>query len=572
MRVRTLLRVSSDQQLEKNGDLSIQRTQLDEYIKKYPDWKHEYEYFEGSKSGFKNSVEDREILQEIMNDAQNRRFDILVAYKDDRLGRRMWEIGGYLNALKQNGVDVFTVADGKITPELDDTVGQMMLAFRYNVAEKSSRDTGTRVKDTAVELVKRGKFLGGKAPYGYELVYSGELSKHGRALKKLVIDSEKAEVVKHIYDMAVYQGKGSNLIAKELNASAKYSRMAPNDVWKNTTIVSILKNPVYTGHVAYKRREKTNGKIRRLDQKEWIKSEECNTDIKIIETETWNKAQEMRNIRAENMKKTKENEEAVLIRNGKSELPLLDVIHCGYCGRKLTAGTQYYYWTLKSTGERRGAKYRKYRCNTAWQGEPHEKKYLYDAEKLESIVFDAISQYVENMKNNDDVYDEILELQNMESKKLEKEADKICKEMEQVQGKISILQENIVEVLTGKGQFSASDLNAAIDRQKSNLEELQKKYDTVKKKAQELQMDSDDWETIRKSIPSWIQLLKESDLSAKRVLVNKLISRIDVTEDSLTIDFKISLNDFLNMHKEERDGINDMESGRELPLDEAFNK
>ena len=57
-RVRMLLRVSSDQQLEADGDLSIQRDILKEYIQKREDWiLDEKEYFEGSKSAYKNITE-----------------------------------------------------------------------------------------------------------------------------------------------------------------------------------------------------------------------------------------------------------------------------------------------------------------------------------------------------------------------------------------------------------------------------------------------------------------------------------------------------------------------------------
>ena len=198
-RIRILLRVSSDQQLESDGDLTVQRQLIMEYVKSHSDWiLDSKEYFEGSNSGYKNSVADREILREAYHDAENHEYDILVVYKDDRIGRRMWEIGSYIMSLKNLGVDVYTVKDGCISPGNDDIMGQMMLALRYGNAQKSSADTGMRVKDTAKKLVQSGKFMGGKAPYGYNLEHSGEISKHGRALKHLVISPERSDVVKHI--------------------------------------------------------------------------------------------------------------------------------------------------------------------------------------------------------------------------------------------------------------------------------------------------------------------------------------------------------------------------------------
>ena len=64
-RVRILLRVSSNQQLDADGDLSVQRRLVREYIGRHEDWLlDDKEYFEGSNSGYKNAVSKREILQE----------------------------------------------------------------------------------------------------------------------------------------------------------------------------------------------------------------------------------------------------------------------------------------------------------------------------------------------------------------------------------------------------------------------------------------------------------------------------------------------------------------------------
>ena len=118
------------------------------------------------------------------------------------------------------------------SPEADDIMGQMMLTFRYANAQKSSADTGMRVKDTAQKLVEQGKFMGGKAPYGYQLEYSGEVSKHGRALKHLVVIPERAgELVRYIYSLSFNKEFGSSKIAQILNKNAQYKELAPNGIY-----------------------------------------------------------------------------------------------------------------------------------------------------------------------------------------------------------------------------------------------------------------------------------------------------------------------------------------------------
>lgn len=544
-RVRILLRVSSDQQLEADGDLGIQR-QLDvECIKNHADWiLDKKEYFEGSNSGYKNSVADRDILQEIYQDAQNHEFDILVVYKDDRLGRRMWEIGGYIMALKGLGVDVYSVKDGVISPDENDIIGQMMLSMRYAMAQKSSSDTGMRVKDTAKKLVAQGKFMGGAAPYGYVLEHSGELSKHGRALKHLVICPEQAEVVRHIYNLSLSKEYGSAKIANTLNKDERYKNLAPNDVWKSGTITSILTNPIYAGYTAYNRRERLNGRYRSLDSKEWIIAENQNPDIVIIDENTWTKVQEKRRQRGNKYMKSLDNQNVTVMKRNDGMLSLVDVLHCGYCGCKMVNGSKYNYWTIKDTGERRTSKIAIYKCQNAWQGVPHDKTKQFRADKIEPIVYEALAEYISKLQENENIFEQIIENNNKEKQRKARDLETEQKNLDKIRQNISIMEDKIPEAMTGEYALSLDDLVRNIDRQKAKEQE---QLEVVYQKQQELQnatVTTTDWEDVKNKIPTWHELLLNADTATKRVLVNKLVERIDITKERIVIRFKINLNDF----------------------------
>lgn len=544
-RVRILLRVSSDQQLEADGDLGIQR-QLDvECIKNHADWiLDKKEYFEGSNSGYKNSVADRDILQEIYQDAQNHEFDILVVYKDDRLGRRMWEIGGYIMALKGLGVDVYSVKDGVISPDENDIIGQMMLSMRYAMAQKSSSDTGMRVKDTAKKLVAQGKFMGGAAPYGYVLEHSGELSKHGRALKHLVICPEQAEVVRHIYNLSLSKEYGSAKIANTLNKDERYKNLAPNDVWKSGTITSILTNPIYAGYTAYNRRERLNGRYRSLDSKEWIIAEKQNPDIVIIDENTWTKVQEKRRQRGNKYMKSLDNQNVTVMKRNDGMLSLVDVLHCGYCGCKMVNGSKYNYWTIKDTGERRTSKIAIYKCQNAWQGVPHDKTKQFRADKIEPIVYEALAEYISKLQENENIFEQIIENNNKEKQRKARDLETEQKNLDKIRQNISIMEDKIPEAMTGEYALSLDDLVRNIDRQKVKEQE---QLEVVYQKQQELQnatVTTTDWEDVKNKIPTWHELLLNADTATKRVLVNKLVERIDITKERIVIRFKINLNDF----------------------------
>ena len=123
---------------KKTVRILLQRELIIEEVKKHQNWiLDSKEYLVGNNVGDKDSVTDRNVLQEALRDAENREYDILLAYKDDRLGRRMLEIPMYIMSLKQFGVDVYTVKDGLLTPDLGDVMEMLKLTMQYGIAEKT---------------------------------------------------------------------------------------------------------------------------------------------------------------------------------------------------------------------------------------------------------------------------------------------------------------------------------------------------------------------------------------------------------------------------------------------------
>ena len=549
--VRILLRVSSDQQLEADGDLSIQRKIVVEEVKKHEEWiLDSKEYFEGSNSGYKNSVADRDVLQEALRDAENKEYDILLAYKDDRLGRRMLEIPMYIMSLKQLGVGVYTAKDGLLTPDLGDITGMLMLSMRYAMAEKSSSDTGMRVKDTAQKLVQQGKFMGGKAPYGYKLEYSGEYSKHQRALKHLVIVPEHAEVVKYIYKLSLYKEYGSGKIATTLNLDNRYKNLAPNDVWKSGTITSILTNPIYTGYTAYRRREHIGGRYRSLSQEDWIIAEKPNDEITIIDRDMWEKVQISRQKRGRKYQKQSWNEKATVISRNDGQLALIDVAYCGYCGRKLTNGTKYDYWTIKGTGERRSSQKSIYKCQNVWQGVPHEKMKQIRADKIEPIVFKKLSEYVGRLQEDENIFEQILENQSFEKKQQEQILVREKRKLQEIEKDMDILNDAIPKAITGTYPLPLEDLAKNIERQKDKAAKQKAVVDELEINIKNLSVSQEDWENLYHNLPTWQDIFMNADVATKRVLVNKLIERIDITDDTVVIHFKVDLDHFCSHPRE----------------------
>lgn len=547
LKVRYLLRVSSDKQLDADGDLTVQRNIVRNYIDKHDEWELDKEgkseYYEGGMSAYKNTMEQREIMTKIKEDAKKKEFNILVCYKDDRIGRRGNETLSYVKELKSCGVLIYTVKEDLITPM--DHEGELLGFLKFWNAEKSSRDTGQRVSDTLKELVKQGKFVGGKAPYGYELVLSGELSKHQRALKKPQIVQEKAEMVKKIFYMATRWGFGSYKIAKELNQEEEYRRLSPNgSTWKNETVRSILMNPIYTGYIAYNRRTHKGEHYKTLDRENWIYSNECNDGIKIIDLTVWELAQQMREERKEKIAKSHEStgHESVTTTG---RLPLIDVAYCGYCGRKMTNGSKYNYWVTKEGEKRRGFK-GKYRCQTKQQSEPCGGKSLHNAEDVEPIVFEAAKEYLAILENRERVIEKVKQSSQKEQRNIQEELRKAKIRVKEIQRDIDTLKDNIPKVLRGEIAITMDILNGQLKKEEERKQDKLEMISKLEQQTKEQKEEVGNLDDFMKSVPTWREAFDSSDGLEKRIIINKIIERIDIKEDEIKIRYKINIDTMLS--------------------------
>ena len=85
-------------------------------------------------------------------------------------------------------------------------------------------------------------------------------------------------------------------------------------------------------------------------------AKEADKSIQLIEPDIWNRVQEKRKIRGHKYIESLADKDVNVIHKNDGILPLIDVLYCGYCGGKLTNGSRYNYWTIKSTGEKRASK------------------------------------------------------------------------------------------------------------------------------------------------------------------------------------------------------------------------
>lgn len=549
LKARMLLRVSSKQQLDADGDLSLQRSIVKNYIDTQEAWEldsQKPEYCEAAVSGYSNSVSERPALQEIREDAKNGCFQILVCYKYDRMGRRKYEMPQYISELATYGVLVYTAADGCITPETYEE--ELTSMIRFWTAQGASMITGQRVKDAAIENVKLGKNQGGNAPYGYKLEFSGEMNKHGRMLKKKVIVPEQAEIVKKIYSLSKTMGIGSTKIAKILNADDAIRHMSPNGkTWYAGTVRDILRNPIYTGYITYMRRTKTGEKYKSLSPEEWTMANECNENLKIMDVSYWNEVQRLNEERAKHYGKGRKNSDSKgSASTGK--LPLLDVIHCGYCGRKMTNGSKYNYWKTKS-GEKRKSMVGYYRCQTLHQGGDCKGCSSYRADNIEPLVFGVINDYLGTLEDNQSVVDKILKAKNNQKLQNKKQLKRTEESIKNLEDDIATLRGSLPKAIRGQFAIPIEELYKLITETEKKLQDKRDMYEKMQLEMKENTDYEIETEKFIQKIPEWKVALENGEYAEKRTLINTLVKRVDVKKDEVVVQMKINLDEFLSRKK-----------------------
>ena len=242
-RVLCLYRVSTLKQVDNKDDIPMQRRECKDFIDKMDDWVFYDERMEKGVSGYKVSANNRDIIIEIRDMAEQKLFDVLLVFMFDRLGRKEDETPFLVKWFIDHGIEVWSTREGQ--QRLDNQVDRLMNYMRFWAASGESEKTSMRVKAAHTQMTEDGVWRGGACPYGYKLEHLGRIGKKNRPLFDLVIDEIAGPIVQEVFDLVVHQGFGTLRAANFLNA--KYPD--PNKVWTAQTVRTMVRNPIYTGRL-----------------------------------------------------------------------------------------------------------------------------------------------------------------------------------------------------------------------------------------------------------------------------------------------------------------------------------
>jgi DNA invertase Pin-like site-specific DNA recombinase len=309
-RVYCLYRVSTIGQVERD-DIPMQRTACREFASS-KNWEIVEEFIEKGVSGFRVSAKNREVMQHIKRDTILRKFDILLVFMFDRLGRCDDETPFVVEWFVKNGIEVWNVIEGE--QRFENHVDKLMNYIRYWQSSGESLKTSIRVKTRQEQLIKEGRFRGGKVPYGYKLCKMGRVNKRNHEVNEIQIDEEKAAIVREIFSLYCCGKMGTHKIASLLTKKGICS--STESQWYSSSINNILKNKAYIGIL-----------------KSGEAFSECIESLRIIDDIMFSQAQDM--MIKNKMKKPK----GITQNKLKDKILCADLLYCTHCEKKMSVSS-----------------------------------------------------------------------------------------------------------------------------------------------------------------------------------------------------------------------------------------
>ncbi|NFC94362.1 recombinase family protein [Clostridium botulinum] len=312
-----------------------------------------------------DSIFFRPKMIELLKEVENNQYTGVLVMDIQRLGRGDTEDQGIIARIfKESHTKIITPMK---TYDLDDDLDEDYFEFESFMGRKEYKMIKKRMQGGRVRSVEDGNYIATNPPFGYDIHWINK----SRTLK---FNSKESEIVKLIFKLYT-EGNGAGTISNYLNSLGYKTKFGNN--FSNSSIIFILKNPVYIGKITWKKKDIRKSKdphkvkdTRTRDKSEWIIADGKHEPI--IDEKIWNKAQEILNNKYHIPYK---------IANGPAN-PLAGVVICSKCNSKMVM-------------RKYGKKLPHLICNNK---ECNNKSARFDY--IEKAVLEGLDEYLKNYKVN----------------------------------------------------------------------------------------------------------------------------------------------------------------------------
>jgi site-specific DNA recombinase len=239
-------RKSSEEGLEQSfNSLEAQREACRAYIlsQKHEGWialpKH---YDDG---GFSGGTMERPALEQLLADIKDGDVDTVLVYKVDRLTRSLADFAKIIELFDSRKISFVSVTQQFNTTT---SMGRLTLNVLLSFAQFEREITGERIRDKFLASKKKGMWMGGVVPLGYDC-----------ADRRLIVNGPEAKTVREIFTTYSRLGCLSNLqqtldrrqIRSKIRTSAE-GRTTGGHRFSRGALHHLLTNRIYLGEVVHK--------------------------------------------------------------------------------------------------------------------------------------------------------------------------------------------------------------------------------------------------------------------------------------------------------------------------------
>jgi len=188
---------------------------------------------------------ERPALRRMMADIEAGKIDVVVIYKIDRLTRSLADFPKMVEVFERYGVSFVSVTQQFNTTT---SMGRLMLNILLSFAQFEREVTGERIRDKIAASKRKGMWMGGVPPLGYDVEN-----------RRLVPNEREAKLIRHIFQRFVELGSGTMLV-KELKLDGATSKAWTTQDGKTREgkpidkglIYKVLNNRTYLGELRHK--------------------------------------------------------------------------------------------------------------------------------------------------------------------------------------------------------------------------------------------------------------------------------------------------------------------------------
>ena len=185
--------------------------------------------------GFSGGTLERPALKRLTADIEARRVDVIVVYKIDRLSRSLMDFARLVEVFDRNAATFVSVTQSFNTTT---SMGRLTLNILLSFAQFEREVTGERIRDKFAASRKKGMWMGGWAPLGYDI-----------RDRKLIVNAPEAAHIRFIFERFARLGSVTKLIP--ILAAEGITAKSGKPVDKGY-LYRIISNPVYVGEARHK--------------------------------------------------------------------------------------------------------------------------------------------------------------------------------------------------------------------------------------------------------------------------------------------------------------------------------